>query len=285
MDQFTYFDHQLGNPDWTGKRVLDFGGNVGNLLYDPNCRIEPSNYWSIDVSRDSITEGQRRHPKAHFIFYDRYNYEYNPTGTIGEPIPDRGIRFDFIVAWSVVTHNDKVESLDLVDQLVALLADDGKLAFTFMDPLWTPPAGWAREAELPGLSNLHRLLAVRREGIKPDMDVEGLLARAENTTLTWVNLIGADQLTLDPEDDGLTDDKRYSRTSPDSDGDGGGGGELGPGHRPSRVYVACCTPEYMQRLFPGAQILPPVEPERHHCAIIEKRLGAGTVTLRQSGCR
>lgn len=62
--QFAYFDHQLGYSDWTGRRVLDFGGNVGNILLDPTCTIEHDKYWSIDVSRDSITEGKRRHPRA-----------------------------------------------------------------------------------------------------------------------------------------------------------------------------------------------------------------------------
>ncbi|MGH9197619.1 MAG: hypothetical protein ACRD1T_17980, partial [Acidimicrobiia bacterium] len=76
--QFSIFDHHLGNPDWTGKRVLDFGGSAGNVLLDPGCRIEPGNYWCIEISRDAVIEGQRRHPDAHFVFYERYNYEYNP---------------------------------------------------------------------------------------------------------------------------------------------------------------------------------------------------------------
>src|ERR687895_1207799 len=59
--QFAYFDRQLQHPDWSGKKVLDFGGNVGNILLDPKCTIEPANYWSIDVSRDAIAEGRRRH--------------------------------------------------------------------------------------------------------------------------------------------------------------------------------------------------------------------------------
>jgi SAM-dependent methyltransferase len=270
MGQFSYFDQQFGSPDWSGKRVLDFGGNVGNLLLDPNCRIDPSDYWSIDVSQDAITEGQRRHPDAHFVFYDRYNYEYNPTGTVRLPIPDLGVRFDFIVAWSVVTHNDKSESLEMIDQLMAQLTDDGKLAFTFLDPRWTPPAGWpVRQAEGPGMSNLERMLRKRRAEINPDLDVEGMLAQAENTHLTWVNLVSADVITFDPDDDGLSENKLASRTATDGDR------ELESTHRDTRTYVALTTPEYMSELFPNARIVPPVEPERHHCAIIEKRTGTG----------
>jgi hypothetical protein len=29
------------SSDWAGKNVLDFGGNIGNLLRDRNCTIDP----------------------------------------------------------------------------------------------------------------------------------------------------------------------------------------------------------------------------------------------------
>jgi SAM-dependent methyltransferase len=243
--QFAYFDRELGNPDWTGRRVLDFGGNVGNILLDPNCRIDPANYWSIDVSRDSITEGRQRHPDGHFVFYDRYNFEYNPAGTVGLPIPDQGVQFDFIVGWSIFTHVSKAEALELAAQLLDLLTDEGKAAFSFIDPTFTPPHGWARESESPGLSNLEWRLEARHTA-KPEMDVAGLLERARQTELTWTTLVNDDDLFFDPDDDGLAGDK------------------------PNRAYVTFCTPDYMQRLFPSGQILDPVPPERFHCLIIDK---------------
>jgi SAM-dependent methyltransferase len=263
MGQFAYFNQQLGHPDWTGKRVLDFGGNVGNILLDRKCAIEPRDYWSIDVSRDAMAEGKRRHPEAHFLFYDRYNHEYNPTGKVGLPIPDPGVRFDFIVAWSVVTHNSKSETLDFVDQLMELLTEDGRLAFTFMDPLWTAPPGWARETEAPGKSNLGWLLGKRQHENKPEMDVPGLLTKVENSKVTWLNLVNADKLIFDPDDDGL------SGVEPAEDGD--------PAHQPHRTYLSFCTPEYMSRLYPNAEIRPPAEPERHHCAILSARKGTGRI--------
>src|SRR5256885_9818571 len=140
--QYPYFSHQLGYPDWSSKKVLDFGGNVGNILLDPDCRIEPENYWSIDVSEDVIAEGRRRHPRAHFVFYDRYNFEFNPTGTVGLPIPDLGEEFDIILAHSVFTHASKAETLELAGQLAGLLAEGGKAAFSFIDPRWAPPPEW-----------------------------------------------------------------------------------------------------------------------------------------------
>lgn len=244
MGQFAYFDRQLGRPDWAGKRVLDFGGNVGNILLDPNCTIDHEKYWSVDVSRDSITEGKSRHPRANFVFYDRYNFEYNPTGTPGLPIPDLG-KFDIIVGWSIFTHVSKAEMLELADQLLDSLTDDGKAAFSFIDPRFTPPPGWARASEAPGKSNLQWRLEARLAA-KPDMDVAGLLARAERTELTWITHVNADELFFDPDDDGVAADK------------------------PNRSYVTLCTPEYMRTLFPHGRVLDPVPPERFHCLIIDK---------------
>ncbi|GAA3613683.1 hypothetical protein GCM10022419_118480 [Nonomuraea rosea] len=243
--QFAYFDRQLGHPGWTGKQVLDFAGNVGNILLDPNCRIEPENYWSIDVSRDAICEGRRRHPAGHFLFYDRYNFEYNPAGTPGLPIPDPGVRFDFVVGWSILTHIGKAETLELTARLADLMSTGSRAALTFLDPWWTPPPGWVRDNESPGMSNLSWRLEARRE-TKPEMDVPALLARARDTELTWVTLVNDDELILDPDDDGLSQDK------------------------PQRAYITFCTPEYMQRLFPAARIMPPVPPERHHCLVADQ---------------
>ncbi|HKT01135.1 MAG TPA: class I SAM-dependent methyltransferase [Rugosimonospora sp.] len=243
--QFTYFDEQLGHPAWAGKKVLDFGGNVGNLLVGEEVPIAPVDYWSMDVSRDAIVEGQRRHPDAHFIFYDRYNFEYNPTGRIGLPLPDPGVRFDVIVAWSVFTHNNQAELLDLVGQARTLLAPGGSLAFSFLDPQWTPPPGWARPGDWPGLSNLHRLLMDRKKVDTPaDWTPTEALTRAARRELTYVTLVNSEELCFDPDDDGIS-----------------------PGSPPQR-YIAFCTVPHMHTLFPDAVVLPPVRPERQHCVVL-----------------
>jgi len=56
--QFTYFSLQLGEKDWRGKNVLDFGGNIGNMLRDPNCTIDHERYWCLDVVAESIEKGK-----------------------------------------------------------------------------------------------------------------------------------------------------------------------------------------------------------------------------------
>jgi len=52
--QFTYFAQQLGASNWRGKNVLDFGGNVGNILRDANSTIDHERYWCIDVVPESM---------------------------------------------------------------------------------------------------------------------------------------------------------------------------------------------------------------------------------------
>lgn len=132
--QFSYFDKQLGHPDWRGKRVLDFGGNKGNLLLDPECTIRHEHYYCLDVIREAIEEGRRTFPEAHWVHYDRYNCSFNPEGVADLAVPEFGVEFDFILAYSVFTHTTLHEMKDLVRQLRRLLAADGKLAFMFIDP-------------------------------------------------------------------------------------------------------------------------------------------------------
>ena len=134
--QFAYFDAQLDHPDWRDKRVLDFGGNKGNLLLDPACTIRHENYYCLDVIREAIDEGCKTFPEANWFHYDRYNCSFNPEGVVDLPVPDRGVEFDFILAYSVFTHTTWEETKDLVAQLRARLAPGGVLAFTFIDPHW-----------------------------------------------------------------------------------------------------------------------------------------------------
>jgi SAM-dependent methyltransferase len=143
--QFAYFDAQLDQPDWTDTRVLDFGGNKGNLLLDPACTIRHANYYCLDIIRDAIEEGRKTFPQANWFHYDRYNCSFNPEGVDNLPIPDLGVEFDFILAYSVFTHTGWEETKDLVEQLRARLAPGGILAFTFIDPHWESNLRWRLE--------------------------------------------------------------------------------------------------------------------------------------------
>jgi SAM-dependent methyltransferase len=143
--QFAYFDEQLDYPAWYGKRVLDFGGNKGNLLLDPACTIRQQNYFCLDVIGEAIDEGRKTFPEAHWVHYDRYNCSFNPGGVADLPVPDLGVQFDLILAYSVFTHTGWEETKELLEQLQSRLTPKGTLAFTFIDPHWNQNLKWRLE--------------------------------------------------------------------------------------------------------------------------------------------
>ncbi|HEX8088237.1 MAG TPA: class I SAM-dependent methyltransferase, partial [Blastocatellia bacterium] len=134
--QFTYFSLQVGEPVWRGKDVLDFGGNIGNILQDPNSTIDEERYWCLDVVEDATAKGRVAYPKSHWVFYNRYCFSFNPHGIPHLPLPDLGKTFDYIVAYSVFTNTTVTDMLELVSQLENILAPGGTLAFTFIDPYY-----------------------------------------------------------------------------------------------------------------------------------------------------
>jgi SAM-dependent methyltransferase len=155
--QFAYFDEQLDHPDWRGKSVLDFGGNRGNILFDPACQIHPRDYYCLDVIKDAIDDGRSLFPDAHWAHYDRYNCSFNPAGVVDLPVPDFGRKFDVILAYSVFTHTTLEELHDLLGQLRTKLALGGTLAFTFIDPHWNDNLKWRLERSNP-LTDPRKLL-------------------------------------------------------------------------------------------------------------------------------
>ncbi len=247
--QFTYFDLQLGRPDWDGKRVLDFGGNVGNLLTDPNCVIEERNYWCLDVEPEAIRAGQERYPAAHWRHYNRASFAFNPLGQVGLPLPEMGL-FDFILAYSIFTHIRRNEMLSLVRDLLSRLSPAGVLAFTFVEPHYNPcsdPEG-ARRGFFNESNFEWRLRRMAVE--KPGVEVPELLTRVEGAR--WWTLLNEDDLYVETEDcrDYPPEQQRSQFT----------------------YYTMPC----MNSLFPGSEILPPPAAaysapdtrELQHCCVI-----------------
>lgn len=242
--QFFYFDAQLGNPSWEGKTILDFGGNIGGFLKGSDARIDHENYWCLDIHPLFIEQGRKTFPKSHFVFYNRYNFQYNPTGVVGLAVPDLGPSFDYIFAFSVFTHIAGDEMVAQVNQLKTMLDPDGVLAFTFIDPHFDPADhGPLTDADDRLGSNLKRRL-FKRKARYPALDVDALLEQA--CEARWCTLV-ENELCIEPEDSGPM--KRQ--------GDGS--------------YITYYTPAYIKFLFPQAEVLPPLDLERrHHCCIITK---------------
>jgi len=237
--QFAYFNRQLDYPDWTGQTVLDFGGNSGSLLLDPDCTIRPRDYYCVDVIPEALEEGRKRFPQAHWVHFNRYNCSFNPDGIDGLPIPDMGINFDMILAYSVFTHTTRDEMKELVEQLQARLAPGGTLAFTFIDPHFT---AWH---EIYNGNNLKWRLERARE-TNPSVDVEGLIEQSRDAD--WCALVDGTQLFIN--DNGFWNSEAQT----------------------CMTYDVFYTAESLQREFSLSAIRPPVNGEMQHCCIIRRGL-------------
>jgi SAM-dependent methyltransferase len=242
VTQFAYFDQQLGSPVWKGRKVLDFGGNVGTFLTGAGNAVDHDDYWCIDLNPIVIEQGQRQFPRAHFVHYNRYSSEFNPSGVRYLPIPDCGLKFDIILAFSVFTHVHQDELLELVGQLQSMLAPSGVLAFTFCDPSYD--RSLSDPALLPG-TDVRKNLEWRRVKNLP-RDIDEIVERASQSK--WCVLTD-EELHVEP------------------------GHELSNQERRDKTWESYCSffaADYMASLFPEAKVLPPVSPEWQHCCVIRK---------------
>ena len=239
--QFTYFALQLGNQNWSGKNVLDFGGNVGNMLRDSNCTIDPERYWCLDVVKESIEAGKSAFPRSHWIHYDRHCFFFNPQGVENLRLPELEEPFDYIVAYSVFTNTSRTDMLDLVKQLQPKLASDGALAFTFIDPHYFSWPG--RDPRNNLVWRLEREIFLEQEkGNTLDIDVQALAREAKD--FDWFVLVNGEDLYLETDEI-----KHYALER-------------------QRTYHMFYTADYVQSLFPQATILPPANDEMQHCCVI-----------------
>jgi len=232
--QFTYFSTQLEDTNWSGKNILDFGGNVGNILRDPNSTIEPERYWCLDVDKETVEQGKTSFPNSHWLFYDRFSFFFNPNGVRSLPLPQMDEDFTYIVAYSVFTNTCKTDMLELVDELKRKLAPGGALAFTFIDPYYVT---WAPRSNLQWRLDLE----TERHHIT-EAEAKDVNAKAQNAK--WFILVNGGDLYIETED---------VRSYPPEE---------------QRTFHVFHTTDYMRSLFPNATIRPPVNNEMQHCCII-----------------
>lgn len=230
--QFSYFDQQLGSPVWRGRKILDFGGNVGTFLAAGGDHIDDEDYWCIDLNPAVLEEGRRTYPRAHFVHYNRYSSQYNPNGVQYLPIPDCGVEFGVILAFSVFTHTDRSEMLELVGALRSMLTRDGVLAFTFFDPHYDRSRS---DPDLPAGTSALQTHFVSRNG------------EAVEEAQWYVRI--DDDLYVEPGDH-LCHQTRVGK--------------------PLEAYLSYFTADYVASLFPDARVLPPVSQEWQHCCVLKK---------------
>lgn len=232
LTQFPYFNELLGNPVWKDRRILDFGGNVGTFLASAGDNVDHEDYWCVDLNPAVIEQGRLTYPRAHFVHFNRYSSQYNPSGIRNLPIPDCGVKFDIILAFSVFTHVDLTEMVELVGSLRRMLAPDGVLAFTFLEPRYDRSLS---DPALPRGSTILSNLGPRRQN--------EILERAR-----WFVVI--DELVYVEPGDALCHQMRLGK--------------------PLESYCSYFSADFMTSLFPGATVHPPVSREWQHCCILRK---------------
>jgi hypothetical protein len=126
---------------------------------------------------------------------------------------------------------------ELVDQLQALLAPGGALAFTFIDPHFS---AW------PGTysGNNLRWRLERAHETNPGVDVDGLLERSRGAE--WCALVDGVELYVN------------------------GNGVWENEAQICMTYNVFYTADFFRREFPRATIRPPVNGEMQHCCIIRR---------------
>ena len=124
--------------DYADKKILDFGGNRGNLIHYSNGEILEENYTCLDVSREALECLIEEHPNATAVHWDRYHNTYNPTGSVSEKFPKltKGLfgilsYYDICFANSVFTHMSVKEMLFC---LRYLQYNSNEIYFTYIDP-------------------------------------------------------------------------------------------------------------------------------------------------------
>src|SRR5215213_472547 len=232
VTQFSYFDELLGHPAWKQRKILDFGGNIGTFLQSAGDKVDHEDYWCVDLNPAVVEQGRLMYPRAHFVHFNRYSPQYNPDGIRNLPIPDCGVKFDFILAFSVVTHAYNKEMVELVGSLREMLAPDGVLAFTFFEPRYDRSLS---DPTLPRGSTVLRNLGARRNN--------EIIRRAR-----WFVLID-DQLFVEPGD-ALCHQTRNGK--------------------PLESFCSFFTAEFITSLFPGAIVRAPVNGEWQHCCVLRK---------------
>src|SRR6056300_1625146 len=113
----------------SGKHVLDYGFNNGNLL-----RSIPSDvnftYTGVEVQEDFVTSMSAEYPEHNFIHFNKYHHSYNTSGDrdleLSNVVSDT---YDVIFAWNVFTHSTYEYTKECIEEMKGVLNSNGKIVF------------------------------------------------------------------------------------------------------------------------------------------------------------
>jgi SAM-dependent methyltransferase len=179
--RLSFFKQCLGVDDLIGSKILDLGGNNGNLLRDlVQTGYDPADYTCLDVDRHALNQGLTDYPAASWIHYNAQNLVYNKQGIpfLGLPFVDQ--TFDYVFAYSVHSHTTYEQMLFDLSEIRRVLVPTGITITSIVD---IHGIGWflrkrltdsGRTASLSEFKNLERYMyLVDNDIVLPDLsDVE-----------------------------------------------------------------------------------------------------------------
>jgi SAM-dependent methyltransferase len=117
--------------DYSQSKILDFGCNQGNYIYNANNIVSPSQYIGIDLNFPSIEAAKIKHPEYRFVHYNKWHPSYNPYGNKSIKLTDFvDTDFDVVIAYSVLTHTSINETKKILDELYQVIKPGGTILFT-----------------------------------------------------------------------------------------------------------------------------------------------------------
>lgn len=132
-----FFDIMLKKPEWKDAKILDIGGNRGNLLQDGIDKdlINPENYYCLDVDEVALEYGRNNFPNANWVTHTAFNCMYNETGLDNSVFPFQDNTFDIVLAYSVYSHTTFNQLKFDISEIQRVCKPKGKVAFTVVDKM------------------------------------------------------------------------------------------------------------------------------------------------------
>jgi SAM-dependent methyltransferase len=123
-----YYDSRL-NENLSGKSILDYGCNNGNLLRSIPEDLDYT-YTAVDVQQSFITDLSAKYSDHTFVHMDKYHPSYNPTGSNSVTLQDTvSATYDIIFAHNVFTHCSYEYTKTCLAEMRPLLNENGKIIF------------------------------------------------------------------------------------------------------------------------------------------------------------
>jgi len=121
--------YSLLREDLTGKSILDYGFNNGNLIKSmPDIDYT---YTGIELQESFVNRMSKEYPNHTFLHLNKFHPSYNPTGTDIKLTDIVNERYDIAVAWNVFTHCTMENTKECLDEILEV---SDKVIFNLYSP-------------------------------------------------------------------------------------------------------------------------------------------------------